>query len=409
VPDGLGQRIIFGGSSPSVAILDAFAEPVHLPAAGTANTPAGSALHVNCDGDIALDASSVDAQRDGAHVTIVDGILDQDVTVTVNAIGASDPVRPPETISAQGVVHEVWAFAPGTYEVTCAYQDGPGGSAHHATASVAIADPNNLYHAPELGCSNGYGSATASAGGPPMRERGEPTDIVHEHLSGLTTADALTRLGYPDQLDPVVGVVRDGTVVGTVSFAAADGGWVFTQLEGCDGTRFSWDASAQGGATGPIGASPSPTVGVERSGFVGVLCDSNNAEVSADLHVDVVRLPDGPGPCVTALRLLAPADTTLHILLTNEDAGVPRNLAIYAMTPCLENELGGDAIGCDPGAPLFRGDPIDGVNPVETVYDVPALTAGRYWIQDDLHPDQIHGVLKVAPAGASLSPTPSPS
>jgi hypothetical protein len=423
VPTDLGQQILFGGASPDVAILDAFAEPIHLPAAvGGASANGSPTLHVRCDGDIALDANTVAAASDGAHVTITDEILDQDATVSVAATDGSEP-RPAETVSAQGTVHEVWPFAPGTYTVTCAYPAGPAGPAHQASASFSITDPSDDYRSTVLGCSSGsgYGVAQASStDGPPAGEPGDPMRLVREHLTGMASSDSLTALGYPDQLEPVVGVVRDGSVVATVRFANGSDGLAFSELEGCGGTHFNWDGvgAPATGATGPAASTGSTAAtgssgSASGSGVVGVLCGGNGSAPSADLLVDVIRVEPSVsfGPCIAPhIELNAPANTRLRLRFSDEDPDVPRNLSIYAMTPCLETALGGDSIGCDPGAPRFRGETIDGKRSnAEIVYDVPPLAAGRYWIQDDLHPGQVYGVLVVVEVpSAAMTPSPTP-
>lgn len=68
--------------------------------------------------------------------------------------------------------------------------------------------------------------------------------------------------------------------------------------------------------------------------------------------------------------LSLPANTASTIGFDNRDAGVPHNVAIYR-----DDSL--DEI-------LFRGDIVTG--PVKVDYDVPALPAGTYYFQCDVHP-----------------------
>ncbi|MGQ0669485.1 MAG: cupredoxin domain-containing protein [Actinomycetota bacterium] len=68
--------------------------------------------------------------------------------------------------------------------------------------------------------------------------------------------------------------------------------------------------------------------------------------------------------------LSLPADTASTIEFDNRDAGVQHNVAIY-------RDEGLDEV-------LFRGDLVTG--PAKVDYDVPALPAGTYYFQCDVHP-----------------------
>jgi len=76
--------------------------------------------------------------------------------------------------------------------------------------------------------------------------------------------------------------------------------------------------------------------------------------------------------------LAAPAGTPFTIAMNNQDNGVPHNVAIYQ----------------SPGRSkaLFKGQTIPGVATV--TYDVPALPAGTYFFQCDVHP-QMNGAFVV--------------
>ena len=75
-----------------------------------------------------------------------------------------------------------------------------------------------------------------------------------------------------------------------------------------------------------------------------------------------------------------PADTGVTLTLDNQDAGVPHNVAIYAGPT-------------DLATPLFRGDLVTG--PMVIDYTIPALTAGTYYFQCDVHPT-MNGTVTVA-------------
>jgi plastocyanin len=116
--------------------------------------------------------------------------------------------------------------------------------------------------------------------------------------------------------------------------------------------------------------------------------------------------PDGTDLKVTAQGiafdtacLAAPADTAFTITFTNNDAGVPHNVDIYASGPPAAQHL---------GAASGPADTIQG--PDTTTYDVDPLKAGIYYFQCDIHVNMSGQFVVGAGSGtASASPTPSPS
>jgi plastocyanin len=82
--------------------------------------------------------------------------------------------------------------------------------------------------------------------------------------------------------------------------------------------------------------------------------------------------------------LAAPADTSFSVVLDNQDAGVPHNVAIYE-NPSLSRRLGGASAPDD----FVTG-------PDQTTYEVGALSPGTYYFQCDLHPPQMNGTFVVA-------------
>ena len=69
--------------------------------------------------------------------------------------------------------------------------------------------------------------------------------------------------------------------------------------------------------------------------------------------------------------LEVPANTPFQIEFTNNDAGIPHNVAIHEGTPT--------------GAEVWKGDIFNGVE--TRVYDVPALPAGTYGFVCTVHPN----------------------
>jgi plastocyanin len=78
-------------------------------------------------------------------------------------------------------------------------------------------------------------------------------------------------------------------------------------------------------------------------------------------------------------ELSLPADTPSVIHFTNQDEGIPHDVAIYVTE-------GGD--------PLFQGEIVTG--PTEVDYQVPQLAAGTYHFQCDVHPTTMNGSVTVA-------------
>ncbi|MCA1840249.1 MAG: cupredoxin domain-containing protein [Actinomycetota bacterium] len=76
--------------------------------------------------------------------------------------------------------------------------------------------------------------------------------------------------------------------------------------------------------------------------------------------------------------LAAPADAAFTIALDNKD-GFPHNISIYKSKG---------------GADVYKGQPFAEASKT-TTYSVPATTAGTYYFQCDIHPDQMNGTFIV--------------
>ncbi len=66
-----------------------------------------------------------------------------------------------------------------------------------------------------------------------------------------------------------------------------------------------------------------------------------------------------------------PADTPFQIVFTNNDAGIPHNVAIHKGSPT--------------GPEVWKGEIFNGVE--TRTYDVPALPAGTYGFVCTVHPN----------------------
>ena len=97
--------------------------------------------------------------------------------------------------------------------------------------------------------------------------------------------------------------------------------------------------------------------------------------------------------------LEVPADTPFQIVFTNNDAGIPHNVAIHEGSPT--------------GPAVWTGEIFNGVE--TRTYDVPALPAGSLRLrlhgppQHDRHPDgEVAGQARPAPSAARGQPAPGP-
>jgi cytochrome c oxidase subunit 2 len=77
--------------------------------------------------------------------------------------------------------------------------------------------------------------------------------------------------------------------------------------------------------------------------------------------------------------LAAPAGQAFTVTFTNDDSGVPHNIAIYTDSSASKS--------------LFKGQIVTGTKTV--VYHVPALSAGTYYFRCDVHPTTMHGTFVV--------------
>ena len=100
----------------------------------------------------------------------------------------------------------------------------------------------------------------------------------------------------------------------------------------------------------------------------------------------------GAGPTLVAQgiafdtdTLELPADTETVLTFDNQDADTPHNLAIY------EDDTA--------TTPLFQGDLVTGVATAE--YKIPAIAAGKYYFQCDVHPTMNGTVVVGGPGGGA--------
>ena len=140
-------------------------------------------------------------------------------------------------------------------------------------------------------------------------------------------------------------------------------------LGACAGERPGWTYAPAPSPTPTPAASPSPA------------SPAPSAPASPGPGASPGGSPSAPAGVVLEIsaqniafdkaELRAPANTPFQIRFTNNDAGIPHNVAIHEGSPT--------------GPELWRGEIFNGVE--TRVYDVPALPAGRYGFICTVHPN----------------------
>ncbi|HET7235037.1 MAG TPA: hypothetical protein VFK59_01235 [Actinomycetota bacterium] len=332
---------------------------------------------LTCDGEgmVSAASSTVTAQPEGVHLAITN-VGSTPVVFSVVGLGG-DGVEPGERKET------VWQSAPGELGVSCEAEPLDAGGAPSSTV-LTIVDPNGYFVPSALECASGegYGSAPAYEEGA-TGFAGDPVQVVRDHVSGLEYDMQVERAGYPESAEPAIRIVRGDTVIGRVTlFDDGQGGWLPSAIEGCGGTLFGWSEEPTG-VSGPPGPAPD----------LQDLCAGTYADEGRYRGTDLVVTGENIAfdtPC-----LVVPGGEPFTISFRNLDAGVPRNVSIYAMEPCLRERilLGAPASAtCSAAKSVYEGEIVVGA--AEIVYRVPRLEPGEYYFQDDVHPSA-GGVLVV--------------
>lgn len=347
-------------------------------------TPSESAQvgRIGCDGaNPIVETPVVATQLDGIHVQ-VSNPTEQTISFSIGPYVA-DPDAAVSPL-APGTLDLVLTHAPGPMSFSCSPPPPEEGQAGvSGFGSFEVVDPAGNYVPADLGCDAGsaYGSGAAQpvdGGGFTGGFAGDPVQVVRDHVSGLEFDDLVQRAGYVESEAPVIRIVRADAVVGKVALSNdGSGGWLMSAIEGCGGTQFGWSEEPTG-VSGPMG----PTGSDEEE-----LCESVSHGPAELTGRDLEFI----WPC-----LLVATREPISIRFVNEDVGVPRNVAVFAMTSCLEDAL---AMGGDPSCdddltdPIFRGEIVEG--PATIVYEIGPLDPGRYYLHDEVHPTTANGVLIV--------------
>jgi hypothetical protein len=393
-PSGADEDDPFDASLPNAirnAPISVAAVPVHFvpvsqaPSPG-ATQPLPSVAQVSCsDTGTQVSTPIVQPQADGVHI-VVDNSTGADLGLAMDNFGGDN--------APTGVTEIVRQLPPGVHGLACV--DPQSGLAHPSYETLEVQDPAGIWVSTDLtGCTSAAGISGSFAGASGNSSdivgvQGTPVEVVTSTISGLLPADVIEPAGYPSTPGEAnVRVVRDGNVVASYHLFPDDhGGWYIDSAQACDDTGLASLGSGGGvsGSTGPSGATGSGGGSVTAS-----ICPPRGGGTSPSADITIVARNISFDPTC----LVVPAGEPLTIRLDNEDSGVQKNIAIYPMDGCLEDRFStGDPLPtCRALAhPVFRGD-ISAILGGPT-YQVPALDAGRYWFQDDVHPNS-YGLLIV--------------
>ncbi len=192
---------------------------------------------------------------------------------------------------------------------------------------------------------------------------GEPTTIAFDNQDAQTQHNVQI---YPsaDDVSADSAITQNEILTGPATteydVPALDAGTYYFQCDVHPTMNGAWNVVEAGGATGATGA----TAGTGATGSTG----------GTGSAVTVTAL----GVAFDTSTIDLAANTPSTITFDNQDAAVQHNIAIYADDTLAEN--------------LFRGDLVTGPNTVE--YAIPALEAGEYHFQCDVHPT-MHGTVAV--------------
>jgi hypothetical protein len=346
--------------------------PVHFVPVSEAPSPAPteplpSVAQVSCsDAGTQVSTPVVQPQPDGVHIA-VDNSTGSDLGLQIKDFGGDN--------APMGTSEIVRPIPPGVYGLACV--DPQSGLAEPTYQPFEVQDPAGIWVSTDLECSSGgsVGAAGSFASGA-VGVQGTPVEVVTTTISGLRHSDLVEAAGYTSATDEAsVRVVRDGNVVAVYHmFPDSQGGWMIDSAQACDGTNLA----SLGSGGGTVSLTLCPPIG-------------DGSATPTDLTIVARDLTFDPRCLVVA------AGQPLTIRFDNEDSGVPKNVAIYPMDDCLE-KAGPTGVDVAPSCralehPVFQGDIVAILG--GPLYEVPALDAGRYWFQDDVHPAS-HGLLIVS-------------
>jgi hypothetical protein len=165
----------------------------------------------------------VQPQRDGLHVRI-DNRSGRDLGFA-HRLGGED--------ADPGVTEHVLTYAPGAEHMRCVE---PNRQDRAADVALRIEDPLGLWVDTDLsGCGSAVGMATPDYTPDARGVRGDLEKHAAEALPSLGPSDVVERAGYPGESVRRFRAVRDGEVIGLVSFRRdGHGGWLLDSTTSCE-------------------------------------------------------------------------------------------------------------------------------------------------------------------------------
>jgi plastocyanin len=262
---------------------------------------------------------------------------------------------------------------------------GPSGSvalAYYAGSSVKLASGRPSTLQASTAATVGDGSATAQGARSALAVDGSGSVVVGWY-DAATTSVAFGSGKPGAQVAPIdvgdstvggrfpsVGVAPNGSPSFLAWYAPATGPAVGGVVPG-DDLLLGTYGTAEGLGLAVKSPTPSPATSVSPSPSSGGQCTR-----VAGGSIDVVA----KGLAFDLNCIEPESGKPFTIAFDNQDAGTQHNLAIYPSSTSLTN-------------PLFRGDPVTGVETSD--YKVDALNAGTYYFQCDFHPTTMNGQVVV--------------
>ena len=232
-------------------------------------------------------------------------------------------------------------------------------------------------------CSRCHGVSGQGGIGPVLNDQAKLlTHLTPQYLATVLTVGGRYVCGNPDSLmlawlEPK-GPLNYRQVEELISFIRAPSTLTYTAVDPTTGAAAEATGWRDPNYAMPAGATPVPNCWKDAFGGGG-----STPATPAPSGAPSAAPSDGGSGAVVQLTLTAsgiaydtdslevPADTPFQIVFTNNDAGIPHNVAIHKDSPTGELVWSGD---------IFNG--------VETrTYDVPALPAGIYGFVCVVHPN----------------------
>jgi hypothetical protein len=161
-------------------------------------------LTCGADGSTSVSDDAVQTQPDGVHLSVVN---EYDEPVSVGGLDA-DPGATTWTLTEP----------PRAFHLSCWPFSEHGSGDEPPGTSLDIVDPAGLYVPRELECSGESMGGGPDLGEAPAENGPPPLHAARRSIRGLRPDDIVRIVGYPEQDDAPVAVIRDGEVIARYGF-----------------------------------------------------------------------------------------------------------------------------------------------------------------------------------------------